>query len=341
VSNTKTESDTATADKMRELAFGFRKSQVVYVAAVLGIADILEDGPKENAEIAASAEIDARSSLRLMRGLVWCDVVKQEENGCFLLTDMGKYLCKNTPGSEYEYVVGAQEQYPAWGALLHTIQTGETGFNHVFGMGSFDYYTQHPEVGDNFNRRMAAGAKRFAETLIQKYDFSNLTSIVDVGGGNGTLIGEVLKANPHLSGTLFDLPSVIENAPEQLQATGVLDRCALVGGSFFNSVPTGGDIYVLKSILHDWDDEECIKILKCCRNAMGSDNKLLIADQEVPERVDESSAFVIHMDLAMMVTTGGIERTRKEFESLLNESGFQLNRVIPAERLNLFEAIPI
>ncbi|NKB70027.1 MAG: methyltransferase [Candidatus Latescibacteria bacterium] len=324
-----------------DLITGFKKSQIVHVAARLGLADHLRHGPKKNEEIAALIDLQAPLSLRLMRGLVWCGVVVQNEDGLYQLTDIGESLCTGAPGALHEVAIGSREQYPAWGSLWHTVQTGETSFNHVFDMAYFEYLAQHPDVGENFNRRMAGMTKRVAEEIVQKYDFANLTTPIDVAGGHGILISEILKANTQMNGILFDLPSVVEGAAKYLEEAGVHERCRVVGGSFFDSVPEGGNAYILKSILHDWDDDKSLQILHSCRRAMHKESKLLIIEYEMPERVDQSANHEVHMDLTMLVIHGGLERTRSQYESLLEATGFQLNNVIPIGRERIFEAVPV
>ena len=328
------------SEALLQIIHGFRKSQLVHVAARVGIADFLKNDSKSNEEIAASIGMNAQRSLRFMRGLVWCALAVQEDDGRFQLTEIGKCLRTDIPDSMHEVAIGIREQYPAWGALLHTVQTGETGFNHVFGMGVFDYHTQNPEVGEIFNRSMVRFTKRVTEATVRSYDFSSITKIVDVGGGYGTLIAEILKANPHMTGILFDRASVVEGAKKYLGDEGVTERCEIVSGNFFDSIPEGGDGYILKSILHDWDDDSCVRILKNCHNPMRVEGKLLIVENEMPERVDQSTRLV-NADLNMMVLPGGRERSKAEFESLFATSGFHLNRVVTIDReLRVFEGVP-
>lgn len=268
--------------------------------------------------------------LRILRGLVLYGLLAQEENGRFKLTELGECLRTDISDSMYERAIGIPLRYRAWGALLHTIQTGEIAFNHVFNMGFFEYCAQNREFGEQFDRYMVNRTSKLTEGIIAAYDFSSFKKIVDVGGGSGTLITEILKADPHMTGILYDMESVVGSARKYLRDEGVTERCEIVSGSFFDSIPEGGDGYILKSILHDWDDDSCLRILKNCHRAMEEKSKLLVMEHVMSERVDQSTP-VVDSDLRMMVVLGGKERTETEYRSLFASAGFNLDQIIPAE----------
>ena len=252
--------DKSSSEVLGDMIHGFLNTQMVCAAAKLGIADLLKDGPKSIEDISPTIAVNDQILFRIMRGLVVYGLLVQEEDGRFKLTEVGEYLRTDIPDSMHEQAMYMIETYQAWGALLHTIQTGEIAFNHVFNMGYFEYCEQNSEFGEQFNRVMVNLTRQMVEAAVAAYDFSSITKIVDVGGGYGTLIAAILKENPHMTGLLFDMVSVVEGAKQHLRDAGVAERCEIASGSFFDSIPEGGGGYILKSILHDWDDDSCIQI---------------------------------------------------------------------------------
>lgn len=316
---------------MIQFITGFWTSRAVYVAAKLGLADLLQSGPKTVAELAAATGTHAPSLYRIMRALTSAGVFKTEQDNRFALTPLSETLVTGTPGSTRMFIISelGQEHYPAWGNLLHSVKTGEIAFDNFFGMDVWKYFAQNPEDAAVFNDSMSGMTAAANEAIMSVYDFSQFGKVIDIGGGHGGLITSILKKNPQTKGVLFDAPMVIEGARAKLESAGVADRCETVGGDFFQAVPAGGDAYVMKWIIHDWEDEKAIRILKNCRQHMQPDNRLIIVDCVVPE--NDEPDFSKLFDLNMMVMTGGKERTATEFRELLAAAGFELLRVIPTD----------
>jgi hypothetical protein len=327
--------------QMLQIISGFWISRAVYVIAKLGIPDLLKPGPKTADELAATTNMYAPSLFRILRTLASVGVLSSD-NGRFALTPLSETLVTDAPGSVRWFAVSelGQEHYPAWGNLMHSVKTGEIAFDHFFGMDAWKYFQQNPEDAEVFNNSMSAMTAATNEAILSLYDFSGFTKIVDLGGGHGGLITSILKANPQLKGVLFDAPAVIEGARSKIEAAGLADRCETIAGDFFKSVPTGGDAYIMKWIIHDWNDELATTILKNCRNQIPANGKLILVDCVVPE-TDEPH-FSKFIDLNMLVMTGGKERTAREFEKLLEGAGFRLSRVIPTDLpTSIVEAEPV
>lgn len=239
------------------------------------------------------------------------------DDGRFALTPIGSYLQTETPGSLR--AVALQFAGPwhsrGWSDLLYSIQTGEIAFDHLFGMGIFPYLTQHPEDAAIFDAAMTAFSTQTAAAVVTAYDFSPFRTIVDVGGGHGALLRAILQATPAARGILFDLPHVVEGAKKQIEAAGLAERCAVVGGDFFASVPSGGDAYIFSVVIHDWNDEQSGTILKNCHRAMSPQGKLLLVELVLPARLDQSpmSQIIAGNDVNMLVHTGGAAGRRQNF----------------------------
>jgi hypothetical protein len=317
---------------------GYWISQAIYVAAKLGIADLLKDGPKTDDELAQATGAHPRSLYRLLRALASVRVFAEAEDGRFGLTPLGEYLQTGIPGSVRALTINHGERlYRPWGDLLHSVRTGETAFNHIFGMDVWQYATQNPEAVAIFNEAMTELTTQISTAVVAAYAFSRSSKIVDIGGGNGALILSILQANPQMSGVLFDLPHVIESAKKHLDAAGLTGRCAVVAGDFFASVPSGGDTYILKNIIHDWDDEHALKILQNCHRAMAENGKLLLVEGIIPPGNEPSFGKLV--DLNMLVMAGGGERTEAEYRALLAAAGFQLTNVVPLQSPLSFSVI--
>ena len=316
---------------MLQIISGFWISRAVYVIAKLGIPDLLKSGPKTAEELASATEMHAPSLYRILRALASVGVVTRDEGRRFAQTPVSETLVTDAPGSLRWFAVSelGQEHYPAWGNLMHSVKTGEIAFDNFFGVDIWKYFQQNPEDAAVFNNSMSSVTAVTNEAITSLYDFSGFKKLVDVGGGHGGLITSRLKSNPAMKGVLFDAPQVIEGARARIEAAGLAERCETVAGDFFKAVPEGGDAYIMKWIIHDWDDERAITILKNCRNQMPANGRLILVDCVVPE-TDEPH-FSKFIDLNMLVMTGGKERTEKEFEELLAAAGFKLLRVIPTE----------
>jgi len=329
------------AAQMLQIISGFWISRAVYVIAKLGIPDLLKSGPKTAGELAAATKMHAPSLYRMLRALASVDIVSSQGEQ-FALTPLSETLVTDAPGSLRWFTVSelGQEHYPAWGNLMHSVKTGDIAFDHFFGADIWTYFQQNPEDASVFNDSMTGVTAAANEEIMTKYDFSGFKKVVDIGGGHGGLITSILKKNSHVRGVLFDAPQVIEGARPKIEAAGVADRCETVSGDFFKSVPTGGDAYVMKWIIHDWDDQKAITILRNCRNEMKPNGKLILVDCVVPETNEPH--FSKFIDLNMLVMTGGKERTEKEFEMLLADAGFKLLRVIPTNvPTSIVEAEPV
>lgn len=315
---------------MLQIISGFWISRAVYVIAKLGIPDLLKSGAKTAEELAAATKMHAPSLYRVLRALASVGVVGWEGER-FSLTPLSETLVTDAPGSLRWFTVSelGQEHYPAWGNLMHSVKTGDIAFDHFFGVDIWTYFQRNPEDAAVFNDSMTGVTAAANEEIMTKYDFSGFQRVVDVGGGHGGLITSILKKNTHVRGVLFDAPQVIEGARPKIEAAGLADRCETVSGDFFKSVPAGGDAYVMKWIIHDWDDRKAITILRNCRKEMQPNGKLILVDCVVPETTEPH--FSKFIDLNMLVMTGGKERTETEFEKLLADAGFKLVRVIPTD----------
>ncbi|MCP4422382.1 MAG: methyltransferase [Chloroflexi bacterium] len=325
-----------------QMIIGFWTSQAIYVAAKLGIADLLKDGPKSSDALAKSTETSPRELFRLLRFLASIGIFAEVGNGSFELTPLATYLQAETPGSLRSLVIYyGEETYQPWGSILHSIKTGETAFNHVHKGGVFQYLAQHPESAAVFNQAMTEYTAEESTAVMTAYDFSKFDKIVDVGGGQGSFIAAILKANAKPNGVLFDLPQGIEGARDHLEATDLIDRCEVIGGDFFESIPSGGDAYIFKNIIVNWDDEQTVALLKNCHDAMADNGKLLIIEVSVTLSKNAPS-FSKLFDLHMLVMTGGRGRTEEEFQTLFAATGFKLTNIILTESpVSIIEGVRI
>jgi SAM-dependent methyltransferase len=323
---------------INELIAGYFKTQLVYIAAKLRLADLLAERPRRLDELEGLVAADPSALRRIVRALVVYGVLREDAEGRLQPTSAGAYLASDHPHSVREYALFVGElHYPAWGEIAHSVRTGATGFEAAFGRPFFAYLAQHPEAGARFQALMSGGTRREAEALAATYDFSRSRVVVDVGGGHGTLLDVLLQTHPHLRGVLLERDALASAARAALARAGVGDRCMVMAGDFFAAVPAGGDTYVLSWVLHDWDDEEAVRILRRCRDAMPAEGWLLISELIAPERVEvdappgSPSERVARLDLSMLVLMGGRERTVAEFEALLVGGGFRLEQALRTE----------
>lgn len=329
-------------DVVREMLEAYSNTQMVYVAAKLGIADFLSEGPRSSDELAATTRVNAQALRRVMRGLVNRKILVEDSAGHFGLAPAGECLKSSNPEDMRGIAIHVGELlYPAWGSLLHTVKTGEPSFEHLHGMKWFEYLDKHPEHGEVFARGMANDTAPVVSAVKAVYDFSELGKVADLGGGQGMMLAELLRTTPGLRGVLFDAAFVVAGAPPRLAEAGVTDRCEIIAGDFFKSVPPGCDAYLMKSIIHDWNDEESLTILRNCRAAMAPSSRLLLIEPIMPERVEEFS-FAVEMDLGMMLLLRGLERTVEQYRALYRAAGFELTRVIEtSEPFSIIEGRPI
>ena len=327
---------------MLKIISGFWISRAVYIIAKLGIPDLLKAGAKTATELAVATDTHASSLFRVMRALASVGVLSCDSDERFSLTPLSETLVTNAPGSLRWFAVSelGQEHYPAWGNLMHSVKTGEIAFDNFFEMDIWSYFQKNADDAAVFYNSMSGMTAAVNQTLRSAYDFSQFNKVIDVGGGHGGLIAEILKTNPNTKGVLFDAAEVINAAKDRLNEAGLGERCETIAGDFFESVPAGGDAYVMKWILHDWEDARAIRILKNCRAQMEPDARLIVVDCVVPETSEPH--FSKFIDLNMLVMTGGKERTQKEFAGLLEAAKFKLLRVIPTDQpTSLIEAQPI
>lgn len=309
------------------------KSQAIHVAAELRIADLLADGPRTSADLAAVTGTDAAALHRLLRALVTLDVCREREDGSFAITPLGSLLGTDNAGSLRSWAIWwGSHLWPVWGNLLSSVRTGHSARSLLTGTEGFAHLDRDPEAAAVFNGALVELTRLACANIVQAYDFSRLKQIVDVGGGYGELLGTILRANPAASGVLFDLPHALDGARQHFEKAGLASRCQFLVGDFFESVPGGADAYVLKSVLHDWNDERSRQVLTNCRRALGAGARLLVIEQVLPDRLENSPTHrsLACSDLTMLVAHAARERTRADYEDLLNATGFVVARIIPA-----------
>nr|WP_231976659.1 acetylserotonin O-methyltransferase [Mycobacterium sp. E740] len=325
-----------------EMATGAWTTQTMYAAAKLGVADQLANGPARAADVAERVGADPDALYRLMRALASKGLLDHRRDDTFSLTRAGQAMRSDVPDSMRDMVlfIGHKARWEDWGELLHSVQTGEPAAVKLRGMPYFEYLETDPELAQVFNNAMTATSGMTNEIALSQYDFTNFRLIVDVGGGHGLLLSTILKYAPQARGVVYDLPSVVSGAETTLKAAGVADRCTAQGGSFLESVPSGGDAYVMKNIIHDWDDESALTILRNIRTAIAPDGKLLLFEMVLPERATSFVGF--QLDLEMLVTVGGKERTRADYAELLRRAGFRLDSVTDTVTpISIVEASPV
>lgn len=313
------------------LALGYLPSRGLHVANELRIADLLKDGPRSIEQLAHATGAHQQSLYRLLRMLAGFGVFVEESPGSFRLNPAAAALQTGVAESLHDAVkmvgdmIGDGSWWNAAGHLGHSVLSGEPAFNYVHGMGFFEYLTRHPEAGRWFDRGLANFATPENAAIVGAYDFTPFGRIIDVGGGRGGFLAQVMKAYPAVRGTLYDRTEVVRE-PIYLTASGLIDRAEIVGGDFFESVPAGGDAYVLKRILHDWNDQQCARILRTCREAMDGKARILVVDAVIPPGNELHPAKV--MDILMMLLVEGRERAEQEFRELFRQAGLKLTRVV-------------
>src|SRR5215468_4918396 len=310
--------------QMNQLIRGYWTTQAIFVAAELRIADLLSDGPKQPEELGRLAGVKGDMLYRVLRALASIGIFAEDAEGRFMLTPLAGTLCGDSGQRAYARLHG-QELYQSWAKLLEAVRTGDAGFVEAFGMPAFEFFSKNPERGAVFDKAMTGHHGREADPMLDAYDFSSFNSLVDVGGGNGSLLIAILNRHHKMHGVLFDLPRVVDRARAAVE-NAFRERCRLVGGSFLESVPNGADAYLLRHILHDWRDDDAATILRNCRKAMNPGGRVLVVEIVVPAGNDAS--FAKWMDL-MMVTYGGKERSEKQYRQLFGAAGLQLTRIVP------------
>jgi hypothetical protein len=316
-------------------------AQCLYVAARLGIADLVKDGPKTSAALAQATRTHPRALYRLLRALASAGVFAEDEDGAFSLTPLAACLLSDAPGSQRAAaMMMGEEHFRAWGDLLYSIQTGRPAFDHLYGRPIFAYLAGHPRSAEIFDDAMTSVHGAETEAMLAAYDFSSFGTLVDVGGGNGRMLAAVLQRHPALKGVLFDRSDVIERARATVRTEGVEERCTLVPGNFFEGVPPGGDVYLLRHIIHDWEDEPALTILRQCRQVIPAAGKLLLVESVIPP--GNEPFLGKFLDVTMLLIPGGMERTEPEYRALLQAAGFRLTRIVStALEVSVIEGEPV
>jgi hypothetical protein len=332
--------------KLRQLAFVMRASRALYAAAQLRVADFLANGAMTSVELATKTGTDAPTLRRLLRALVAHGVFEEQAPDRFCLNDVGELLREEVPGSQRAGVLftAGEMRWQLWSDFLESVRTGQAAVERAFGQSVFKRFAENAEEAALFNQAMASFSAALSAPVIAAYNFSAFHQIADVGGGTGRFLADILIANPNLRGLLFDLPNVVAAAPPLLETSGVDGRCKVVAGDFFESVPAGADGYLLKQVIHDWDDARATAILASCRRAMAPTAKLLIIERVMPEKAEQGQAAEAYLlDLEMLVhTPGGRERTEAEFHKILAAAGLAMTRAVPTTApVRLIEARPM
>jgi len=311
-------------EQLSRLLNGYWHTQSIFVAAKLDIANLLKNGPRSVDELAQATGAHTHALRRLLRALASIGIFVADEQHRFGLTPMAE--CLQNPAIKAMAVMRGSFQYRAWGEFLHSVRTGESAFEKVFGVPIFQYFSENPAEGDLFDQAMTGVHGPETDAMLESYDFTGVKTLIDIGGGNGSVLTAILKRYPAMSGILYDLPQVAERALANIQAANLESRCQVVAGDFFETVPAGAEAYFLRHIIHDWDDDESRTILRNCRRAMERGARLLVVEGIVPPGNDPH--FSKFFDLAMMAIPGGMERTEEEFRRLFEAAGFRLARIV-------------
>jgi hypothetical protein len=326
--------------KLIQLITGYWIAQAIMAAAKLRLADLLQDGPKTPLELAQQTNTQPQALHRLLRALASVEIFAEDAQGRFDLTPMAECLLDRHGSQRAVALLMADEHYASWGDLLYSLQTGKPSFDRIYGKPIFEYLAQNPDRASNFDAAMTGFHGPETQAMIDAYDFTGIGTLVDIGGGNGTVISAVLNRYPTMKGIIYDLPGVIERTRERLAETGLASRCGTIPGSFFEAVPPGGDAYMMRHIIHDWTDEQCHTILSHCRKVMPAHGRLLIIEMVInPGNVAQPAKW---LDLNMLVLPGGRERTAEEYRTLFAAAGFRLERIVPTPtEVSVIEGRPV
>lgn len=326
--------------ELATIARAYQRSRALTVAADLAIADRLIDGPKSAEDLAVETGTHPPTLYRVLRALASIGVFHELDDRKFALNDVAEFLRSDHPLSvaPLARMLGADYEWKAWGELHHSVRTGDNAAVHALGMDVWEHRRLHPEDNEVFDAAMRTLTRSSADE-VRAYDFGQHRVIADIGGGTGALLAAILEAHPELRGIVFDQPQVVANVAPVLEDARVADRVEIVGGNFFDKVPDGADAYILRRILHDWVDDKCVEILRCIRSAMTNEATLLVIEGVVGRPNEDP--VIKFLDLMMLVSAGGRERTETEWRALLSESGFRLEQVLPATaNSHLLAALP-
>jgi O-methyltransferase domain/Dimerisation domain len=328
-------------NRLRQLIMGFRITQMIHVAAKLGLADHLAQRPQTARELAALVGAEAVALHRLLRALASIGVFAEAAGGVFETTAMAELLRRDQPGSlrSTAMLYGDELLWNAFGQLPRVIATGKSAFEQLHGQSFYDYLGEHPTAAALFHDAMTGFSEQEAGAILEAYDFSAVRTIVDVGGGQGALMAALLRTDAHLHAVIFDRSPPTDDTRQLFERLDVLGRAEFVPGDFFTAVPGGGDLYVLKSIVHNWKDDEATTILRNCRLAMPPRGRLLVGERIIPPGNAPAEAKLF--DINMMITVGGQERTEAQYAALFAAAGLETVRVIPTRSpISLIEAVP-
>ena len=328
------------AAQLMEMVFSPVPAQALSVAAKLGVADLLKDQAKSAAELAPALGVEARPLYRLLRALASTGVFAEDASGRFHLTPLAEPLRSDAPDSVRGFAIyfGADWHRRVYNELGYSVQTGKPAFEKIYGKPFFEYLAENPAPAEDFNNAMTSHSASDSAAVVNAYDFTGINKLVDVGGGHGALLAAILANNPHIHGVLFDAPHVVAGANDALVAHGVSGRCDALGGDFFASVPAGGDAYIMRHIIHDWDDERALTILRNCHQAMTKNGRLLVVEIVISE--GNAPSLGKFLDLAMLVLVNSFERTAAEYSALFAQAGFKLTRIVPtASSYSVIEAV--
>lgn len=314
-------------DLLRDRIMGFRMTQMIHVAAKLRLADRLAAGPRSAADLAGAVGAEPQALRRLLRALASLGIFAEDSTGAFALTPQAELLRSDVRGSlcDIALLYGEDWLWETYGAMLHSVRTGAPAFTKIHGQPLYGYLHEHPRAAARFNAAMSGFSSQETAAILEAYDFAAARNVVDIGGGQGALLAGLLRAHPHLTGTVFDLPSVVAGATQLLGEAGIAERARCLAGDFFDEAPGAADLYVMKSVLHNWDDCDAGRILATCRAAMSADARLLVIERVIPPGNEPAEAKLF--DLNMLVVAGGRERTEEEYRALFRESGLRLERV--------------
>ena len=328
---------------LRAILDAARVERAVYAVTALGVPDLLAAGPQDATKLAEETGTRAALLARLLRLLVAAGVFSEPDPGRFGLTPIGECLRSDVPGSQRTFVLYRGEPWKRlpWDGLVEALRSGETAFEQVLGAPFFDYLAAHSDAGASFDAAMTTLTRGIGELVAQQYDFDGVDTVVDIGGGEGELLLDILGRHARLRGILFDQPQVVARTAARIESAGLTGRCAAVAGDFFVSVPEGGDAYVMKMILHDWDDAPARAILRVCRAAMGDHARLLLVERILPPAPPYPLEPFL-LDLTMMLELGSKERTEPEWRDLLASAGFRPTRIIATDTpMSIIEALPM
>ena len=326
---------------LRQLIMGFRSSQMIYVAAKLELADRLDQCPRTAADLAVDVGAEPRALYRLMRALASIGIFAEGEGQTFALTPAARLLQRNATGSlrSSALVYGDDVFWSTYGRMFHSVQTGKPAFDHCHGEPLFPYLQTHPEAASLFHEAMSGFSEQESAAILAAYDFSGFSDVVDIGGGRGALVAALLTTCSHLRAVILDLEPAARGATQLLSEAGLTGRATFTAGDFFSAIPDGGDVYLMKSVLHNWNDAAAVRILRNCRTAMAKHARLIVIERVIPAVTGPSEAILF--DINMLVVLGGQERTEKEYDELFRAADLKLVRIIPTRsHLSLIEGVP-